>query len=311
MSAHLPVAMVGVGVVLYSIGPVLAQASGVSGPVFAFWRLWLGVGVLAAAVAVSWRTGRAARAGRVARPARGAWRWPAAGGVAFGAHQLVFFSAMKATSVADVALIGTLTPVVVSLAAVRVFGERPPIRFVAWGAVAMAGAAVIAVEGGRGPEGDPVGMALAGLNVLALGAFFVVGKVARGGWDTLPYLLGVLAVAAVVVSAGVGLLGEPVGAVEDTDLVLAAAVAAGPGFLGHFAMTWALRWVPANLPPVVRLAQPVLAGLLAWAALGEPITGAHVGGGAVTIAGVAGAVLSRGEPEPPPSERPPEHPPGG
>lgn len=44
-----PVAMVMAGVVLFSTGPVMVGAASVSGPVFSFWRLWIGVAVLAVA----------------------------------------------------------------------------------------------------------------------------------------------------------------------------------------------------------------------------------------------------------------------
>ena len=76
------------------------------------------------------------------------------------------------------------------------------------------------------------------------------------------------------------------------DVGLALATAAVPGALGHFVMTWPLRWVPANIPPVMRLGIPVISGFLAWLFLSEGITGAHVVGGVITIAGVAGALWS-------------------
>ena len=43
----------------------------------------------------------------------------------------------------------------------------------------------------------------------------------------------------------------------------------------------------------MRLGIPVLAGTWAWVFLGEAIDWWHVAGGAVVMAGVAGAVLSR------------------
>ncbi len=75
------------------------------------------------------------------------------------------------------------------------------------------------------------------------------------------------------------------------DLLLALAVAAAPGALGPFLATWPLALVAANVPPVLRLGQPVLSGLLAYAFLGEAITQAHVFGGLLTLAGVLGATL--------------------
>lgn len=47
-----PLLLVAAGVFLYSTGPVMLQASQLSGPVFSFWRLWIGVAGLGVVVAV-------------------------------------------------------------------------------------------------------------------------------------------------------------------------------------------------------------------------------------------------------------------
>ncbi len=297
---RVPTAPVALAVVLYSTGPVLAQATSVSGPVFSFWRLWFGVLVLAAAMAVHGRvTGR--------WPPLRAWRWSLGAGAAFGIHQLLMFSAIKATTVADVTLVGTLSPVVTALIALPFFRERPGLPFRLWSVVAMAGAAVVVAGASTSPDGDPVGMVLALANVVAFAGFFLLSKGSRDKLDVFPFLAGVMTVAAVLVSVYVAVTPEAVGTVTSRDLVLCLVVALVPGALGHAVMTWPLRWVPANVPPVLRLGVPVLASLWAWWWLAEPITVWHLTGGLITIGGVAGAVLSpsgrrfaAGEPDPPP-----------
>lgn len=274
------------GVFLYSTGPVMLQASSVSGPVFAFWRLWIGVAVLGAAALM-----QARRMG--GWPGRRSWRWAVWGGLAFGVHQLLFLTAVKLTTVADVTLMNTIAPVVTAIGAAYVFGEHPGPRFHLWTVLAVAGAGVVAVGGSTGPSGDPLGMLMAAVNVVFFAAFFLLSKKGRDHLPVLPFLLGVMLVAALFVSAYALLAGEPVLSATGTDYLLAAAVAAGPGAVGHFVMTWPLRWVPANIPPVMRLAQPVISGLLAWWLLSEPITATHLIGGAIVIGGVCGAILSR------------------
>lgn len=282
-----PLVLVATGVVIYATGPVMVQASSASGPVFSFWRLWIGVAALGAVTAAY-----VAVVGR--RPSRRGWGWAVRAGAAFGAHQLMFMSAIKLTSVVDVALMNTLAPVVVGVLAVPMFGEHPGPRFRAWSALAIAGGAVVAVGGAAGPEGDPAGMALAVGNIVAFALFFLWSKQARDDIDVVPFLFGMTVVAAVTVSAWVLATGAPLHDVDRRDLLLAAGVALGPGIAGHFVMTWPLRWVPANVPPVMRLAGPFLSGGLAWALLGEGIGWAAVAGGVVTVVGVAGALLAPG-----------------
>jgi drug/metabolite transporter (DMT)-like permease len=280
-----PLSLIALGVLLYSTGPVFVAASAVPGAVFSFWRLWLGVPVLAVATLLHLRGG-----GR--RPDRRALRYALAAGVAFGLHQVLFMTAIKATSVVDVSLMNTLAPIMVALVALPLFGERPGPGFRLWTLVAMAGAAVVIVGASAGPDGSPAGMAMAGANVVAFGAFFIVSKLGREHIDVLPFLLGTMVVSALAVSLFAVGTGQPVGEIGSRDLGYAFAVAAGPGAIGHFVMTWPLRWVPANIPPVMRLAQPAIAGFLAYLFLAEAITAAHILGGALTVVGVCGAILT-------------------
>lgn len=282
-----PLAMIAVGLLLYSTGPVLSQASQVNGPVFGFWRLWLGVPVMGLAALLMLRAG-----GRW--PDLRAWRWSLWAGLCFGGHQLFFFSAIKATSVTDVALMNVLSPIVVALVALPLFGERPGSRFGAWTLVAIGGAAIVVLGATAGPQGNPLGMAMAAGNVAFFAGFFLLSKRGREEIDVLPFLFGVIAVAALSVSAFALLTSQPVTEVQRNDVLLALVVAVGPGAFGHFLSTWPLHRIPANVPPVMRLAQPIFSAVLAYLFLAEPITGNHLTGGVMTIAGVFGAVLSPG-----------------
>ena len=280
-----PVALLWVGVLLFSLGPVLVGASSVSGPVLSFWRLWIGTAVMGAATLVHVRvTGR--------RPDLPGWSWAGRAGVAFGLHQLAFMSAIKATSVVDVTLMQVLSPMFVAVLAIPLFGERPGAAFRLWSVVAVVGAAIVVLAGASGPEGAPLGMLLAVVNVAFFAVYFVWSKQARAHIDVIPFLFGVVLAAGLTVSGYVVLVGESPGSAAARDLLLAATIAVVPGALGHFVSTWPLRWVAANIPPVVQLTTPFLAGGLAWLLLDQPITPLHLLGGLVTVAGVAGAILS-------------------
>jgi drug/metabolite transporter (DMT)-like permease len=280
-----PLTLVALGVFLYSIGPVLVAASTVSGPVLSFYRLWIGVGAFGILTVVHVRvTGH--------RPDRHGWSWALRAGAAFGVHQLFFMSAIKATSVVDVTLMATLSPIIVGVLAVPMFGERTGPAFRLWSALAIVGAGVVVLAGSSGPDGDPLGMGLAAANVFFFALFFMYSKRGRDHIDVIPFLFGVMTVAALTVSAFVLVFGEPLGTIDGRSLLAAAGIALLPGLVGHFVMTWPLRWVPANIPPVMRLAQPAIAGALAWWLLGQEVGAIYVVGGLVTVVGVAGSILS-------------------
>lgn len=280
-----PVVLIGIGVLLFSVGPVMFQSADASGQVIAFWRLCFGVVILGTATLVYVRiTGR--------RPTRAGWLWSARCGVLFVANQLFFLAALNATSVVDVTLMQVLQPVLVAVLAVRMFGERPGTQFRLWSAVAVVGAAVVALFGSSGPEGDPTGMACAVASIVLFATYFVWSKQARDHIDTWPFLFGVSLTSLIIVSVSFLFTGDSPRNVTSDDIYLALAIAALPGTIGHFVSTWPLRWVPANVPPLLQLAIPFLASALAWLILDERIEVGHVIGGAITIIGVAGAIRS-------------------
>jgi drug/metabolite transporter (DMT)-like permease len=185
-----------------------------------------------------------------------------------------------------------LQPVFVGALAAMLFGERPGRGFRLWSLVAIAGAAVVVLAGASGPSGHPLGMVLAALNVAFFAVYFVWSKQGRDHIDTVPFLFGVVVAAGVVVTAYVLAAGEPVGSIGRADLLRATYIAAVPGAIGHFVTTWPLQRIAASVPPVMQLAMPFLAGGLAWLLLDQRVTLLHVLGGAITIAGVLGSLLS-------------------
>jgi drug/metabolite transporter (DMT)-like permease len=135
-------------------------------------------------------------------------------------------------------------------------------------------------------------MAIANVAFFAL--YFTWSKQGREHIDTIPFLFGAVVTAAVVVSGYVVVSGEPVGSIGRSDLLIATSIAVVPGTLGHFVSTWPLRWVAANLPPLIQLSVPFLAGTMAYVFLDEPVELLQIAGGVLTLVGVIGALRSTG-----------------
>lgn len=276
-------------VVIMSTGLIAIQSSDLTGVQFSFWRLWcttLAFGVLVAIRALWFGV----------RPSAASLKltiWP---GLAVGFAQPLMFTAMKLTSVTDVVLLTSLMPLLVILVAVPILGERPGGRFLVWALLAVIGAAIVGYGGSTGLEGNPVGMAMAGVSLVAWAFYMVFLKVARAHLDAVTLMWTIFGIAAIVVTFYVAATGWNVGPVSDRDWLLLAYMTAIPGGAGLMMMTWAYRWLPANIPPLVLRAEPVVASALAWWLLSEPITMLHVLGGGVALTGVVGAIL-----------RPPDH----
>ena len=275
---------------MFSTGPVMMASSSASGPVFSFWRLWIGTVLLGALASGAYRRSP------TGFPSKTGLRWTVLAGLAFGVHQVLFMTALRTTTVVDVTLMNTLAPLVVAVLAVPMFNERPGPAFRAWSVLAILGAITVAIAGSAGPQGQPVGVALSAGNVVFYSFFFVCSKRARDHITTMSFLAVSTLVAAVAVSVyviggnAIFGAGNDIAGISSHDLLLSLAVAALPGLIGHFSMTWSLKWVPANVPPVIMLSIPFLSGALAWLILGQTVAPVKILGGLITLVGVGGAI---------------------
>jgi RarD protein len=266
---------------------VLVAAVDLDAPALAFARLAIAAGVL---VLVAIANGRAA----ALRP--GAYL-PALVvlGVLQGAHWVLFFVAVKEGSVALAVLTFYTAPVLIAAVAPALLGDR--VSRVALIALVpgFAGVALVATGGADGEIGaDAVAAGLG--SAVTYAALVIVSKrlvrrdvhpLTVAFWDC---LVGAAAVAPLLVLAERLV---PQGTDEWAGVLVLGAVFTG---LSTLAFTWLLRRVSAYAAGVLTFLEPVTAVLLAAALVGEPLTAAVVGGGALVLgAGLAVVVLEPAE----------------
>jgi drug/metabolite transporter (DMT)-like permease len=277
--------MVGAGcaVLCFSVGPLLVKAGHLPGLTLAFYRLWTGFAVMTAAQLL------------VRGPlTRRAVRASALGGLLFGVNVSFFFSAVRATTVADANLITAIQPALVLMVAGPWFGERITTRAVLLTALAISGVALVVI----GSAGTPV-WSLRG-DLLAVGAlvtwagYFVVSKRAREDLSALEYMASVMGIAALVVTPIALLSGQRLGALEGRDWLLLLAFVLVPGAGGHLLLSWAHRYVDVSVSSIIVVAAPVLSSLAAVFVLDEPLGALQLLGGVVVLIAIAAVVRSAG-----------------
>ena len=269
-----------IAVVSWGIGPVVVKDTDLPGLVTTFYRLNLGALL---SVVILYATGR--------RLSWATLRGAVPGGVAFGADILLFFSAVKLTTVADATIIGALQPALVLFVAGRFFGERVGRLDVALTIVAIAGVGLVVFA-----SGDVPGRQLSGdlLAVGALGAwtaYFVVVKQARQRFAALEYQAALAIVSAVVVTPVALASGQSLRVPDGrTWWLLAMTVVLGGA--GHFLMNWAHAYTPIMLTSLLTLASPPVSVAAAAVVVDEPVLPAHVVGMAIVLVSL-GFVLYR------------------
>lgn len=236
----------------------------------AAWRLLLAVVVLAPLA------GR--RLTQLARLTRGEWALLLFTGAALSAHFLTWIAAVQLTTVANAAIFFSINPVLTALAAYFIFGERLGwILFLSIG-LGLAGVAVIGIGDFTLAGGSPAGDALALLCAVLFTVYFLAGKRLRPKLDNRVYVTVVYGSAAVFSFACFPFFDLPLVRYSPMTWFCFVLMALVPTLIGHTSFNNALKYFDASRIAAATLVEPLLAGLVAFFAWGERITGPGAAG---------------------------------
>jgi drug/metabolite transporter (DMT)-like permease len=222
-----------------------------------------------------------------------------AGGLAFGLDVILFFSALKHTTVANATVVGALQPVLVFCFVGPLFGERVRARTVVWSGVAIAGVALVVFGSTDVPSWSPFGDLLAVAALFAFTWYFVASKQARTQLASFEYLTGMTVVAAVALVPVALLSGQRLAISSGGDWLLIALLGIVSGGIGHLAVNWAHAHVDLSLLSLLMLGIPVVAALSAAVFLDQPVTLGQGLGMAVVVFALGMVVAREPAPVPP------------
>lgn len=278
---------------VWSLVPLILKSTDMPGLTFAMYRLWFGVLVYVAVFAI-----------RRQRLSAATIRVCALGGVFFAADIGLTFSAFSTTSAANATIIGALSPVFITLAAARWFGERVERRDLVLVAASFAGVVVVALASRGSDASSTFGNICAALSTISWTAYWLFSKRSRVTTSALEYIATVMLVAAITITpftivlglAGGMSLAPPSG----QDWLWIWVVTLIPGATGHLLVAWSHQHVEAWLSALITQSQPVIASVAAWIVLGETLTPLAIAGGAVVMGATAVIVVraARRAPEP-------------
>ena len=277
-----------VGVTIWGASSTMVKSiEGIGAVGISFHRLVIGAGFLVVLFL--------ARGGRIT------WsmlRISAAGGVAFGLDIVLFFSALRETSVANATVIGALQPILLAPIGVRLFGEQLGRRVVVWSIVAVGGTAIVVLGATGVPEWSLRGDLLAVGALLSWTAYFVASKQARKQLATLEYFTGLSIVACAVVAPYALVTGADLSPAGASGWFTIVAVTVFSGALGHVLLNWSHEHVPLQVISLLTLLVPVVATAGAVLFLDESVQALQWFGMAVVVASLAVVVLERPAEEP-------------
>lgn len=260
--AQAMLALVG-GAITIGLAPILVRWSEVGLNATAFWRLTIALPPL-------WLLSRRRGGPALTRQGLGLLAFA---GLCFALDLCFWHASIALTSVANATLLANLTPIVVVLFYWLALGQRPTPRFALGAALALAGAAGLAVGSGAastGTGGESVGRhELLGdlygiITAFAYAGYLLAVGRARDRTGAFQVMFVTTAVAAVITGAVALATGETLWPATGTGWVVLAGLALLVHLVGQGGIAWALGQLAAPLSSVVILLQPVVAAGLGW-----------------------------------------------
>lgn len=210
-----------------------------------------------------------------------------AGAFFLALHFATWITSLQHTSVASSVVLVTASPLMVAVAS-RLFLKEPLERRVLAGiGLGLAGSMVIGIgDLLSGGSENLLGDILAFLGAVSITGYLLIGRKVRPRMPLMPYLAIVYAGCALLLLAGVGVMGYSLTGYTGETYLFLVLVALVPQVLGHSILNWSLARISATLVSVAVMAEPVIATILAMALLNEvpPIT--SVLGGIVILTGI-------------------------
>ncbi|MBV7519487.1 DMT family transporter [Ensifer sp. ENS12] len=261
--------------------PIFVRLSEVGPMATAFWRVAL---ALIPLLAWSWFRGESANDRRPQKLSE--YALLILPGVFLAIDLAAWHYALTKTSVANATLLANLAPVFVTLASWLLFRARISTIFAVGLVTAVAG--VVTLKGGPMAlgEGNLVGDGIAVVAAMFYAGYILAIGRLRSLFSTVRIMIWSTASAAVCML--------PMAALFEPSLFPATAfgwaMLFGLAFVSHaggqVAITYALAYLPPAFSSLTLLLQPVVAAILAWILLAEPVGLMQAIGGAIVLVGI-------------------------
>lgn len=261
---------------------VFAKAISLGGLAVVAYRFWLSTIVFFVFMAATNRL-----------PSRRAFRAGFPGAIALAVDVVLFFSAVKLTTVANATVVASLQPLLMMALGVRLLGETVRRSQVGLALIALVGVAVLMYGSTGSPQWSATGDLLAVGALLAWTAYMFFSKSSQGELSPMEYTAIAGLVSAIVATVLAFAFGQDMSWPSTNDWLLLSAMAFGSGMCAHLMMNWALTRIPVWLGSTMTLIIPAAATAMAWAWLGESATLVQLGGIAISLTALAGLTYSR------------------
>ena len=276
-----PMIVVAVGIVGISLSAIFVRYSIAPSAVLAAWRLLWSVILMTPLV-----LGSAAIRQELRKADRKCALFSALSGVFLAAHFILWFDALKKTSVASAATLVCTEVIWVSLGFCLFLKGRIGKKAAAAIGVTLLGSVLIALADFGAGEGHLEGDILAVLAAMASAVYMLFGRSAQKKLSTTVYTYLVYSSCALVLLVVCGFQGTGLLICGANPVIVGFLLALFSTILGHTIFSWALKFYSPSFVSACKLLEPVGAGILAVFLFGEIPAPVALLGAVLILAGV-------------------------
>lgn len=192
-------------------------------------------------------------------------------GVSLALHLMTWIAAVQHTTVANAAIFFSINPVLTAVGDRVFYRERVSTRLLISILLGVTGVAVMGAGDLAFSRASLVGDGYAVLCSLLFTAYFLLGKTPRRHLDNRAYVAGMYACASLASFVGAVVLRCQILSHSSRNWLCFVLLAVVPTAMGHTSLNAALRYMQAARISTATLAEPLLAGLVAYFAWGEQV----------------------------------------
>lgn len=205
-------------------------------------------------------------------------------GLMFALDLIAWHWALKFTSVASATLLSNLTPILVAISSVFIFGERFNKKFWTGLLLAVIGAGLLASTGFN--QGHLRGDALAVVTAFFYSGYLLAIGRLRKNLDTAPLMFWTTVVSALVLGIYALLFESHIIPSTAKSWLNVFALALVCQFIGQGLIAFAFAHLPAAFGAVTLLVQPAVAAAVAWLLFNETLTFGDLAGAMAIFLGI-------------------------
>ena len=266
------------GLLSISASPIVAKSLSSSGTIVAFWRMSLASFFLWCYSAIYYKNMKSLSSSNKIKTS--------IAGALLGIHFILFFEAVKITTIANATFLGTLAPFFTLMIEFLIFKRRYKKMVYLGMVISLLGIFIVLINGFDLSSKFTLGNIYAIFCSLAIGLAFLISEKVRDTEGTIEYTRMLYGIAALTIFIIGSFYTKSFIVTQNTEILGFIFLALIPTILGHNIFYYCVKFTTPTIVGTIPLGEPIIASFIAFFLFNEFISFNTAIGGALCIYGI-------------------------